>query len=522
MTISTTRPAGPAKTPAALCDSTPENDRNRSNRWNHTFRWIGIFTALNAVFGSLVSAESLSPLRVAGRHFVDDSGRVVILRGVNLSGDAKVPPFLPSAGPRDLDRVAALGMNVIRLVFIWEAYEPHPGQYDENYLASLGNLARQAAARRIYTIVDIHQDGYSRHASRGAGAGFPAWAVSRRGTLSCPDNSPSCADWPVRMAMDPTTHRSFEDFFADAGGVRSRFLLMIGRVASAFATTPGVIGYDLLNEPWGDERRDLAPLYEQMAGVIRPRHPAAIVFVEGHLISNCGIATSLPRPAYSGFAYAPHYYHPLVLVLKTWSGSCLPIDLAFDRMDRQVERWGCPLFVGEFGVPAEARNVREYIATIYDRLDLLLASGAQWNLTPGWHPQKKDGWNGEDFSIVDSVGNLRRNFCPRPYPRVTAGTPRRFEFHDIEGPFGGRALLFTWDNHPERGGTEIAIPDGLFRTGTRVESTPGNVVVRHDPARRVLVCLAPGNGPITVRVSEPAIETRAAVIKASNGMIAVD
>ena len=150
---------------------------------------------------------------------------------------------------------------------------------------------------------------------------------------------------------------------------------MIGRVASAFATTPGVIGYDLLNEPWGDERLELAPLYEEMTAIIRARHEAAIVFVEGHLTSNCGIATSLPRPAYRGFAYAPHYYHPPVLVLKTWSGSCLPIDLAFDRMDRQVERRGCPLFVGEFGGPAEARKVREYIATIYDRLDSTLASG---------------------------------------------------------------------------------------------------------------------------------------------------
>jgi endoglycosylceramidase len=489
MTITNTRPAG-------------------SHRGNTAVRWIAIVTAVAVLLGSPAPAETLSPLRTAGRHFVDDRGRVVILRGVNLTGDAKVPPFLPSAGPRDLDLVASLGMNVVRLLFLWEANEPLPGAYDENYLAALCTLAREAAARGVYTIVDIHQDGYSRHASRGAGDGFPAWAVSGRGTPSCPDNSPLCKNWPVLMATDPTTHRSFADFFADAAGVRSRFLQMIDRVAAAFAPVPGVLGYDLLNEPWGDEQRDLAPLYQQMACVIRARHPAAILFVEGHVTSNCGKATRLPRPSYAGIAYAPHYYKPLALVLKCWRGSRLLINHAFHEMGQQADCWDCPLFVGEFGFPALARNAGEYIGEIYDGLDARLASGAQWNLTPGWDPERKDGWNGEDFSIIDAAGNLRPNFRPRPYPRATAGTPRRFEFHDIGGPAGGRALLFTWDNDPARGVTEIAVPDGLFQPGTRVESSPGNVLVWHDPARRALVCHCPRPGPITVRVSEPAIMTR--------------
>ena len=132
------------------------------------------------------------PLRIAGRHFVDATGprrdppRRQSLRRLPRCRRSRRPPAPPtSTSCRDL------GFNVIRLLFLWEAYEPVAGRVQRGYLGELRAVAAAARERGISTIVDFHQDGFSRHASRGAGDGFPRWAVSPRGRLSKPDNGPA-------------------------------------------------------------------------------------------------------------------------------------------------------------------------------------------------------------------------------------------------------------------------------------------------------------------------------------------
>jgi endoglycosylceramidase len=425
---------------------------------------------------------------------------------VNLAGDSKVPPFHPSVGPGDLDRIERLGFNVIRLLFLWEAYEPSPGVFDESYLAAEMALAAEASRRGIYTIVDFHQDGFSRFASLGAGDGFPSWAVSPRGRLSTPDNGPECEAWPLKMVLDPTTHLSFSDFFDDSYGVRTRYLHMLSRVSSAFSTIPGVIGYDPINEPWGHERRELAPLYRDVTAVVRQSHPSAILFLEGHITTNTGLQTKLPRPdPESGpVAYAPHYYNPSTIVLRRWLGLTATMDNAFRHMTATAARWNSPLFVGEFGMDARVVGVGNYVDEVYDRLDASFASGAQWNLTPNWSPTLKDRWNGEDFNILDpATGQLRPNIRPRAYPRATAGAPVRFAFHRGDATGRPHEVEYHWLHRPDRGATELYLPPSLFPPDALVEvlSAPLAVVsCRRDLARGLLLVRADRPSPVSIRV----------------------
>src|SRR5439155_19490463 len=116
------------------------------------------------------------PLHVEGGRFTDAKGATVILRGVNIAGDSKVPPFRP-VRPEVFDALPAWGLNVARLLFTWEAYEPQPGQYDDSYLDYYRTAVEAAWARGVYVVVDFHQDGFSRWLVSGCGEGFPKWAI---------------------------------------------------------------------------------------------------------------------------------------------------------------------------------------------------------------------------------------------------------------------------------------------------------------------------------------------------------
>lgn len=94
----------------------------------------------------------MTGLKVCGQRFIDSKGRSVLLRGINLSGDSKLPrtPDVPSHNSNDfwntnqisfvgrpfdladadqhLGRIVSWGYNVVRFVITWEAIE-HAGPY---------------------------------------------------------------------------------------------------------------------------------------------------------------------------------------------------------------------------------------------------------------------------------------------------------------------------------------------------------------------------------------------------------
>ncbi|POS74733.1 hypothetical protein DHEL01_v206867 [Diaporthe helianthi] len=160
-------------------------------------------------------------------HFHDDSGRTIILRGVNLA-DGKSPPGHPSynlssldshadysylGSPLNLDDAPAqltslryLGFNVLRLPVVWEALEhAGPGLYDDEYIAHVVSLVRLCNDHGFRVIINPHQDLWSRFAG---GSGAPLWTLHACGldpdSFADTHAAVRYAEWPTDS--DNTTH----------------------------------------------------------------------------------------------------------------------------------------------------------------------------------------------------------------------------------------------------------------------------------------------------------------------------
>ena len=173
-------------------------------------------------------------------------------------------------------------------------------------------------------------------------------------------------------------------------------------------------------------------------------------------------------------------------------------------MPRQAREWNVPLLLGEFGAYANTKNLESLMNHQYDLLDENLASGTQWNYTPTWSPRAKDGWNEEDYSIVDDQGRLRGNFVVHPFPRRVAGTPLRFRVARAADQ-SVTAIELRWRNNPAAGDgvTEIYLPwEQLFKGRRPLLETHGaGLGCDFSADGRFVTCRSAAPGTSSLRVA---------------------
>ncbi len=394
---------------------------------------------------------------------VDAQGRVRIFHGANVSGRAKSPPFLPLDDPSRLDPLRDWGWNLVRLVLQWEAAEPEPGKYDDAYLDLLVDLTRACHARGLHVIVDLHQDLFSRHYG---GDGAPGWALPLE---------PGAArfarrKWFANYFLSDGVIRALDRFWRNADGIQDRFHDMLTHVGRRFAPIPGVLGYDVWNEPFGRprdtlrgtfERETLALFYRRAIAAVRQGDASRLVVIECEPLAGLGHRCHLPALRENELVFGPHLYDAVAIATGRYRGPVSTHPLTAARHAATARRLAMPVLIGEFGVLHGHGGGRAMLEAQARDFDARFFSWAAWH----YNPSDVD-WNDEDASLVTPDGRERDFLAPlvRPWARAVAGRPRFCRFDAM-------ARRFNFRYAPDRsceGPTEIVIPHRCFHAGASI------------------------------------------------------
>jgi len=424
---------------------------------------------------------------------LDPQGRVRIFHGANVSGRAKVPPFDALDDPALLDPLPAWGWNLVRLLIPWEAIAPESEKYDDDYLARATDLVRACHARGLFTIVDFHQDLFARHYG---GDGAPSWALPIR------PGKPRFRGrrWFLNYLFCRDLAETERAFWQNAHGLQDRYHEMLTHVARRFAVVPGVLGYDVMNEPMGPprqvlagrfERETLALFYRRAVAAVRQGDPERLVFVEPEPLVGLGYPCFLPALRESELVFAPHLYDPLAIATGRYRAPFSPLRRTLAILEGAGRRFGAPVFVGEFGVLNGHAGGDAMLEWVAGKLDARFFSWAAWH----YNPSTVD-WNDEDASLVTPDARERTFVRPlvRPYARAVAGRPSLCRW-------SARAHRFEFHYKPDlscTAPTEIVIPHRCFHVGASIVVDGSNW--ERDAVSGELVFIAPDASSREVRV----------------------
>jgi endoglycosylceramidase len=469
------------------------------------------------------SAAPQPPFAHAGRFVTDATGRVFTTHGVNLV--YKLAPYEPSVTGFGEDDAAFLereGFNSVRLGVIYKAVEPQPGVYDDAYIAKIAQTAALLEKHGITPLLDFHQDMYN---ERFQGEGWPDWAVLDDGLPAQPQQG-----FPGNYLVQPAVNRAFDNFWANAPGPGSvglvdRYAAAWKHVAAKFEGDRGILGYDLLNEPWpGSGWQQCAnpagcPAFDQgtfaefwrktIAGV-RGGDSRHLVWYEPNVLFNDGADTQLPKFDDARLGMSWHNYCLVGDVSGSGGGggqACQTEEsLPYQNALKRSQATGDTQLVTEFGATDDLDTLRR-------------VTGAADDFMVGWQYWAYCGCSdpttqgpGETQAIVkdpakpptgDNLKSAKLDVLVRPYPQLVAGTPKSWKYDESTKAFElaystARPGGGSFDGRPL---TEVFTPKRQYPSGYAVKAE-GAGVASAPGAQTLLLQACPGAREVKVTVTK--------------------
>lgn len=433
--------------------------------------------------GNRAVASEGGPLRPEGRWLVDREGRRVLVQGVNVVW--KQNPYHPPDEPHgfravDAEFLADGGFNAVRLGSLFVGVAPdHPGDIDTDYLDEIGRIVDLLWGEGIHTLLDFHQDMYH---ERFQGEGFPDWAVIDDGLPAQPRTG-----FPGNYVFMPAMNRAFDHLWTndevgsgdDRTGIQDGLAAAWRAVAERFVDHPGVMGYNVLNEPWPGsayphclnpagcplwDRAFLEPMQERVEAAIRAVDTERAVFFEPLLTFDLGGDTGLWSGGDDtpGRGFSWHVYCGMQMGAQQFgyelNAGCNEADgRVFENAERAAARGGAVNLNTEFGATDDSTALRRIVELAEEHL----VGWMYWQYKNFDDPTT--GGEGEQGLFRDDgdLGTLKEDKADvlvRPYPRATAGLPLELSFDDRTARFE-----YVYEPDPSIGApTEIFVPSRHF------------------------------------------------------------
>lgn len=236
-------------------------------------------------------------IQIEKESFIDEFGRTLILRGVNLGGSTKVPaspngatylrehffdhrnvsfvarPFPLEEADEHFSRLRSWGFTFLRFLVTWEAIEHSgPDIYDKDYLDYVYQIIYKANQYGINLFIDPHMDVWSRFSG---GDGAPGWTFEAVGMdithfaetgaaivhathgdpfpkMIWPTNGHKLAAgsmYTLFFAGDDFAPLTLVDGVPVQEYLQGHYIAAIRHLAHKLKDLPNIIGFDTLNEP---------------------------------------------------------------------------------------------------------------------------------------------------------------------------------------------------------------------------------------------------------------------------------
>lgn len=429
----------------------------------------------------------------------------------------------------DMEQLQSWGFNAVRLGVMWSATAPEsPETFNTTFLGIVHDLIDRMGEYNIYTIVDAHQDLFSR---KFCGEGIPDWAVQpsalTRGSFPLP--------LPRKVQKDPTTgyaniteclEIAFVDWNAAAelqsswyplyhnATLQAHFGSFWGAVAREMNTSQYVLGYELLNEPlpcdgYHDldvlcyfepsktDMQNLMPLYQEAWRRIRESDRQHIVMyepsvVEGDIHQPTGFQVGpggASANATQAFAYHVYCFNQDAAGDITNTTVCdKQMEGTFAMAQADIARVGGGHFVTEFGALGEGSTSVEAIHHQTAVADTFLESWAYWTYK-GFHdittqnPATESFFHPNGTLQVGKVAALSRTYAQR-----VAGLPGSIAMK-FAGEASTKDFLLTYTTNAAASNTTTVVylnEDWHYPQGYSLAVLPAGALAITQPQRNYL------------------------------------